>query len=90
MTVDLQPAPGGGARVSVRDNGIGFDTTVPRLARHGLIGMRYRVEAEGGTMTLESAPGKGTLIEAVLPPGPLRGDAAAAGDAGVESLPQAA
>ena len=29
--------------------------------------MRYRVEAEGGTMRLSSKPGQGTLIEATLP-----------------------
>jgi signal transduction histidine kinase len=56
--------------ISVRDNGTGFDTEQPRLARHGLIGMRYRVEADGGTMRLESSPGLGTLIEATLPPAP--------------------
>jgi len=54
-------------RIGVRDNGIGFDSTLQRAATHGLIGMRYRVEAEGGTMRLESSPGKGTLIEAILP-----------------------
>jgi len=70
VVVSLQPSPDGGATVAVRDNGIGFDTTAPRLARHGLIGMRYRVEADGGTMRLESAPGEGTLIEATLPPAP--------------------
>lgn len=57
----------GMARVSVRDNGCGFDTTVPRQAAHGLLGMRYRVEAEGGLMTLASRPGAGTSIEARLP-----------------------
>ncbi|MBV9890381.1 MAG: sensor histidine kinase, partial [Rhizobacter sp.] len=71
VTVSLHPSQEGGATVSVRDNGVGFDTTAPRLARHGLIGMRYRVEADGGTMRLESAPGEGTLIEATLPPAPL-------------------
>jgi signal transduction histidine kinase len=54
-------------RVSVKDNGVGFDTTVSRIATHGLIGMRYRVEADGGEMRLRSAPGEGTLIEAILP-----------------------
>jgi len=54
-------------RIGVRDNGIGFDPQVQRAATHGLIGMRYRVEADGGSMRLESAPGKGTLIEAILP-----------------------
>ena len=54
-------------RVAVKDNGVGFDSTVQRAATHGLIGMRYRVEAEGGSMRLESTPGEGTLIEAILP-----------------------
>ena len=92
IIVSLHPEPGGGARVSVKDNGVGFDTDVPRLARHGLIGMRYRVEAEGGTMTLVSSPGAGTLIEAVLPAAttPARIEASTAVDATVESLPQAA
>jgi signal transduction histidine kinase len=68
VVVTLKPSSDGGAVVSVKDNGIGFDTDAPRLARHGLIGMRYRVEADGGTMRLESSPGQGTLIEATLPP----------------------
>jgi signal transduction histidine kinase len=54
-------------RIAVRDNGIGFHAEVQQSARHGLIGMRYRVEAEGGSMRLVSAPGQGTLIEAILP-----------------------
>ncbi len=70
VVVSLQPSPEGGAVVAVRDNGVGFDVSAPRLARHGLIGMRYRVEADGGTMRLESTPGAGTLIEATLPPAP--------------------
>lgn len=57
----------GTATISVRDNGCGFDTEVPRHAAHGLLGMRYRVEAEGGEMTLASTPGHGTRIEARLP-----------------------
>ena len=67
VVVTLSAPSSGGALVSVRDNGIGFDTDMPRLQRHGLLGMRYRVEAEGGTMRLSSKPGEGTLIEATLP-----------------------
>jgi signal transduction histidine kinase len=53
--------------VSVRDDGVGFDAaTLPRSA-YGLRGMRFRVEAEGGTMNLVSAPGQGTLVQAKLP-----------------------
>ncbi len=90
VAVSLRPVEGGGARVSVKDNGVGFDTTVPRLARHGLIGMRYRVEAEGGTMNLVSSPGTGTMIEAELPPAPARGEPSPATETDVESLQQAA
>ena len=53
--------------LAVRDNGCGFDTSVPRQAAHGLLGMRYRVEAEGGEVTIVSQPEAGTSIEAWLP-----------------------
>ena len=90
ILVSLHPEPAGGARVSVKDNGVGFDTDAPRLARHGLIGMRYRVEAEGGTMTLVSSPGAGTLIEAVLPPASARPDVPSGLGTSIEALSQAA
>ena len=53
--------------VSVRDDGVGFDTRVRLTSAYGLVGMRFRVEAEGGTLQLRSTPGAGTLIEASLP-----------------------
>ncbi|WP_114971613.1 CHASE3 domain-containing protein [Rhodoferax ferrireducens] len=58
---------GGFAQVSVRDDGVGFDTARQPNSAHGLAGMRFRVEAEGGSFGVESAPGKGTLIRASLP-----------------------
>ena len=58
---------GATATISVRDNGSGFDPHAPQQAAHGLLGMRYRVEAEGGQMTLSSEQGHGTVIEARLP-----------------------
>lgn len=57
----------GKAEISVRDDGIGFDPRQRRPSTHGLLGMRYRVEAEGGRFALESAPGSGTRIRATLP-----------------------
>ena len=53
--------------VSVRDDGVGFDSRVKRISAHGLLGMRFRVEAEGGTLAVASSPGKGTLIRVALP-----------------------
>lgn len=57
----------GVVRVSVSDDGVGFDIGAPRVSAHGLLGMGYRLEAEGGRMTLHSTPGEGTLIEAEMP-----------------------
>lgn len=53
--------------VSVRDDGVGFDVQATNPSTHGLVGMRYRVEAEGGQMHLEAEPGEGTHIHALLP-----------------------
>ena len=59
----------GQVTASVRDDGVGFDTTLQRNSAYGLMGMRYRVEAEGGVLIMTSSPGAGTLIQATLPAG---------------------
>jgi signal transduction histidine kinase len=66
VVVTLRPR-GALAEVDVHDNGNGFDTQVARPSTHGLLGMRYRVEAEGGRMSIQSTPGTGTRIQATLP-----------------------
>jgi signal transduction histidine kinase len=57
----------GQVEVSVRDDGVGFDTTAAPASAYGLMGMRFRVEAEGGTIALQSAPGQGTHVRVRLP-----------------------
>jgi len=57
----------GQVEVSVRDDGIGFEPSAQSGSAYGLVGMRFRVEAEGGTMAVVSAPGQGTLIRVTLP-----------------------
>lgn len=53
--------------VEIRDDGQGFDAARVRPSTHGLAGMRHRVEAAGGRLTVASKPGAGTRITAVLP-----------------------
>ena len=53
--------------VSVRDDGVGFDAAAQSTSAHGLVGMRFRVEAEGGSLIVQSASGQGTLIRVTLP-----------------------
>ena len=53
--------------VQVRDDGTGFDPGHVRPTSHGLAGMRHRVEAAGGRLSIASRPGHGTLVSATLP-----------------------
>jgi signal transduction histidine kinase len=57
----------GQAVVSVRDDGVGFDVEASSRAGHGLVGMRFRAEAERGRLTVMSVVGQGTCIELTLP-----------------------
>ncbi|MEU6230214.1 GAF domain-containing sensor histidine kinase [Streptomyces sp. NPDC047042] len=62
---------GPGAVLRVTDDGSGFDPTAVRSAgRHlGLVSMRDRASGAGGSLDVESAPGKGTTIEMEVPGG---------------------
>ena len=57
----------GHIEVEIHDDGKGFDPRAQRPSTHGLAGMRHRVEAAGGRLTVDSQPGGGTHITAVLP-----------------------
>jgi len=59
--------------LSIRDDGVGFaaEAGAPEQRGHyGLAGMRERAEGIGGSFIVESAPGRGTLIEASIPYAP--------------------
>lgn len=60
-------AQDGRVRVTVRDDGLGFDTGAQPASAYGLVGMHYRIEAEQGQLSVLSAPGQGTTIQAFLP-----------------------
>lgn len=54
----------------IRDFGRGFDREAargPEQGHFGLSGMAERAQRIGGTLSIASEPGRGTLIEAVLP-----------------------
>jgi PAS domain S-box-containing protein len=61
-----------GVLVEVVDNGVGFDVEQldPRRDRargFGLFNVRERLEHLGGNLSIDSAPGKGTVVAAALP-----------------------
>ena len=61
-------------RMEVRDDGIGFEvdgqSCAVKTIRLGLLGMKERIEMIAGSFSIESAPGKGTIIRTELPQGP--------------------
>lgn len=52
--------------LDVRDDGTGFDPQRPSDG-FGLDGMRQRVRGVGGTLEVESGPGRGTAVAAAVP-----------------------
>lgn len=52
--------------ISASDNGVGFAVD-QKSAGFGILGMRERVEAVGGTMDIQSSPGQGTELIFSLP-----------------------
>lgn len=63
-------------RFELRDDGAGFDAGTAKKG-HGFLNMQDRLGAIGGTLDIESAPGHGTTVRAVIPGRPV--DAAAVG-----------
>jgi PAS domain S-box-containing protein len=58
----------GQVRLSVQDNGKGFDPHRPtRADSFGLTGMRERAQSMGGQLTVASRPGQGTEVVVVAP-----------------------
>ncbi|NJN97532.1 MAG: hypothetical protein HC875_27350 [Anaerolineales bacterium] len=58
--------------LTVKDNGRGFDlqnwlAVESHLKGIGLLGMRERLEALGGSLAVESQPGQGACLTARLP-----------------------
>jgi two-component system NarL family sensor kinase len=54
-------------RLSVEDDGRGFDASSVPGDRHGLVGMRERAQMLGGALEVRSIPGEGTRVEASVP-----------------------
>ncbi len=69
ITLTYQPDE---VRLDVGDDGRGFDTSAPVRGSAsgtgiGLAAMRSRLAEVGGTLTVESTPGRGTAVSATVP-----------------------
>lgn len=59
----------GRARLTVTDDGVGFDLGADRSAGYGIQSMTERAELVGGTLSVVSRPGSGTSVTATVPVG---------------------
>jgi signal transduction histidine kinase len=68
VRVDLA-SKGGEIHLAIKDFGHGFDLQDPKRKRRGLglISMEERVRFAGGTLTIDSKPGRGTRVQARVP-----------------------
>jgi signal transduction histidine kinase len=56
-----------GLALTIADDGIGFDVDAAWGNGLGLVSIRERVEAVGGTLEIRSAPGAGTNFTITVP-----------------------
>jgi signal transduction histidine kinase len=65
-SVAVELAGGDGLRLTVSDDGGGFDPSALRNGGFGLTSMHERAAAMGGELRIRSRPGRGTEVEVVL------------------------
>ncbi len=58
---------GSGYRAEIRDNGLGYDAAAKQDKSFGLMGMRERAAMLGGTLVVDTLPGKGTRLQVFIP-----------------------
>lgn len=67
LDVQLRQQPSGTVSLVVRDDGIGFDPSLPAEEGHfGLRGMRTLIREMGADLQVTSAPGTGTTVELLV------------------------
>jgi two-component system NarL family sensor kinase len=69
IRVELAVEPGQ-VRLTVEDDGRGFEPDQITADRFGLLGLNERARLLGGNLSLQSSPGEGTRVEVTVPFGP--------------------
>lgn len=70
VTMSLATVGGTHVRLSVIDDGVGFDPGAPRPGHYGLVGLREQAQLVGADLDIVSAPNEGTTLTVTLRIGP--------------------
>lgn len=57
----------GSFRFGIHDDGIGYDSSLPKPGAYGVLSMKERARKIGGRLSIESVPGQGTSVQLSLP-----------------------
>ena len=66
VTIELRRTARG-IRLSIRDDGSGFDPSTVAGGRHGILGMKERAKLVHGRLRIVSRPGQGSAVTVTLP-----------------------
>ncbi len=66
VAVALQTVDGSHVRLRIADDGIGFDTELPRSGHYGIVGLREQAQLIGAELAIVSTPERGTTVTVVL------------------------
>jgi len=67
VTIGFRALPRHQIEIRVADNGRGFDPSAVGGFHNGLRNLRQRLEALGGTLTVNAEPGQGTTVQMLVP-----------------------
>jgi signal transduction histidine kinase len=65
-TVTLNTVDGAHLKLSIEDDGVGFDPEIPRQGHYGIVGLREQAQLIGAQLRIDSAPGRGTRLTVTL------------------------
>ena len=53
-------------QLCIEDDGVGFDPAIPRQGHYGLVGLHEQAHLIGALLTIDSSPGRGTVLTITL------------------------
>jgi len=66
VSSDDETVDGTQLKLSIEDDGVGFDPGAPRQGHYGIVGLHEQAHLIGAHLCIDSAPGRGTTLTVTL------------------------